>query len=683
MRTKLLSLFSQRILSPWWIFIIDILLTFVAFMLAYVIRMNFLLPEVSAFTFIESAIWSVVTYVFCSLVTKSYRGVIRHTDLGELSRLLYSNLMAMTLLFTLDYLNSRFKVGLVNMPDMVIVLQFIFTFFFLSGFRMLVREIYSFLLRVEKPKQVMIYGAGELGVTAFDILSNNHNENYKIVGFIDDDKSKWSTQLRDIPVTSCPKGMSVGLKKGVKTLVLAISKLKKEKIHEITERCIENNWEVKILPTIDDWLEGKVAGKSVRDIKIEDLLGRDQIQLNLDLISNTFKGKVVMVSGAAGSIGSEIVRQLLRFPIGGLVLLDQAESALYDLQQEISSNISELDCEFIVTDISNLARMKTIFEIHRPHIVFNAAAYKHVPLMEENPYEAVRVNVGGTQNLADLSVEFGVEKFVMISTDKAVNPTNVMGASKRICEIYIQSLAQTENIKTAFITTRFGNVLGSNGSVVPLFKRQIEQGGPVKVTHPDITRYFMTIPEACQLVLEAGAMGNGGEIFVFDMGESVKIADLAKKMIRLSGLKLGEDIEIEYTGLRPGEKLYEELLATSENTLPTHNEKILIGKVRHYQYDEVNRAVSLLLDSLDYEDKMMIVIRMKELVPEFVSENSVYESLDYSMKEAEWQFMKFGNRVRRKQLFTMSVLHRDIDKTKMIFTKEKKVKKVKLKNHTK
>ncbi|WP_372756062.1 polysaccharide biosynthesis protein [Labilibaculum sp.] len=679
MRTKLLSLLGRRILSPWWIFLIDILLTSIAFLLAYVLRLNYHLPEVSASVLIELGVWSIATYSFCFLITKSYRGVIRHTDLGELSRLLYSNLMAISLLFVLDYLNSEYGFGRIDMPDMVIVLQFVFTFFFLAGFRMLVRDVYSFLLRVEKPKHVMIYGAGELGLTAYDILSKNHNENYKIVGFIDDDRSKWSTQLREAPVDSYSKGLAFGLKKGVKILVLAISKLKKEKIREITDFCLENNWEIKILPTVDDMLQGKVAEKSVRDIKIEDILGRDPIQLNLDLISETFRGKIVMVSGAAGSIGSEIVRQLLRFPIGKLVLLDQAESALYDLQQEIKSKHGVLDNELIVTDISNPARMRTLFENHRPHIVFNAAAYKHVPLMEENPYEAVRVNVGGTRNLADLSVEFGVEKFVMISTDKAVNPTNVMGASKRICEIYIQSLAQIASNKTSFITTRFGNVLGSNGSVVPLFKKQIEQGGPVKVTHPDITRYFMTIPEACQLVLEAGAMGKGGEIFVFDMGESVKIADLAKKMIHLAGLKVDEDIKIEYTGLRPGEKLYEELLATSENTLPTYNEKILIGKVRSYNYDEVNFSISLLLESLDCEDEMMIVARMKELVPEFLSENSKYESLDNLREEVELHLIKFGNKARRKELFTMSVLPRDINKTKMTFNKAKKLKS-KLKN---
>jgi FlaA1/EpsC-like NDP-sugar epimerase len=676
MKTKLLSLFNQRITSPWWIFIIDLLLTSFAFMLAYVLRMNLHLPEVSVSTFIETGIWTVVIYALSFLITKSYKGVIRHTDLDELGRLFSANLLAILILFTMDYVNSVAGILALNLPDLVILLQFVFSFFLLTAFRMLVRETYSFLSSCseKEPKRTLIYGAGELGIIAYDLLNEVRDENYKIVGFIDDDKTKWSTKLRDVPVQSFSKALITGIKKKVSILVVAISDLDREKIQEITDFCLENHWEVKILPTINDWLQGKVAEKSVRDIKIEDLLGRDQIKLDLDLISETFRGKKVLISGAAGSIGSEIVRQLLRFPVGKLILLDQAESALYDLEQEIESDFNDVDYELIIADISNVARMKSIFEKHRPNVVFNAAAYKHVPLMEENPYEAVRVNVGGTRNLADLSLKFGVEKFVMISTDKAVNPTNVMGASKRICEIYIQSLAQIKNIKTSFITTRFGNVLGSNGSVVPLFKKQIEQGGPVKVTHPEITRYFMTIPEACQLVLEAGAMGHGGEIFVFDMGKSVKIDDLAKKMIRLAGLRLGKDIKVEYTGLRPGEKLYEELLATSENTLPTYNEKIMIGKVRSYNFKEVNNTISLLLNSLDFENKMMIVARMKKLVPEYISENSAYESLDKPVVDYDWQLIRFGNKVRRKQLFITSILPRDIDKAKMTMDKAKKVK---------
>ena len=643
MKKKLFDLFNRRILSPWWIFVIDLFLVSFAFIIAYVVRLNFNLPNISVWDFLVAGGCCIGVYAFCFLIFSSYKGVIRHTELRELIRLIYTTFSAVVLLFIFDFINQIFDGGVIHVPYLVLVLQFIFSLFFLTGFRLLVREVYAYLSKVEKTKKTIIYGAGDLGLLALEILNKERKENYEVVGFVDDDKNKWATHLRDIQVSSFPKALKNGMKKGVTMLVLAVSKMRKEKISEITELCLENNWEVKVLPAFDDWIDGKMPAKSVRDVKIEDLLGRDEIQLNLQRISQSLIGKTILVSGAAGSIGSEIVRQLLRFPIGKLVLLDQAESALYDLEQELNSKYKKASFELVIGDISNSVRMRRIFEHFTPEIVFNAAAYKHVPLMEDNPYEALNVNVGGTKILADLSVEFGIEKFVMISTDKAVNPTNVMGASKRICEIYIQSLAQRGDIQTAFITTRFGNVLGSNGSVVPLFKKQIEQGGPVRVTHPDITRYFMTIPEACQLVLEAGCMGRGGEIFVFDMGEPVKILDLAKKMIRLAGLKLNVDIQIHFTGLRPGEKLYEELLATNENTLPTHNDKIMIGQVRPHKYAEVNTAISQILYYLNVENNEMIVARMKELIPEFISKNSVYELLDATNHKTEDELLLFSN----------------------------------------
>ncbi|WP_372640261.1 polysaccharide biosynthesis protein [Ancylomarina sp.] len=641
MKARLRKFLNVRIISPWWIFLIDLLLVSIAFVVAYVIRLNFKLPNVSAWEFFVAGGLCVTTYAICFLFFSSYKGVIRHTNLRELIRLIYTNFSAVVILFGLDFINQSFEGNIIHVPYLVLVLQFIFTLFFLTGFRLVVREVYSYLSKVEKTKKTLIYGAGDLGLLALEILNKERKGNYQVVGFVDDDKNKWSTNLHDIKVSGFSKALSVGVKKGVSMLVLAASKMRKERISEITEICLENNWEVKVLPAFDDWIDGKMPAKSVRDVKIEDLLGRDEIQLNLQRISQSLIGKTILISGAAGSIGSEIVRQLLRFPIGKLVLLDQAESALYDLQQEINSKYNKAPFELVIGDVSNSARMRKVFEHFNPEIVFNAAAYKHVPLMEDNPYEAIRVNVGGTRNLADLSVEFGVEQFVMISTDKAVNPTNVMGASKRICEIYIQSLAQRGDIKTSFITTRFGNVLGSNGSVVPLFKKQIEQGGPVRVTHPDITRYFMTIPEACQLVLEAGCMGQGGEIFVFDMGEPVKILDLAKKMIRLAGLKLNIDIHITFTGLRPGEKLYEELLAGNENTLPTHNNRIMIGQVRPHNFDDVNTAISEILHFLNVENNEMIVARMKDLVPEFISKNSIYELLDYYNNESSDDLLVF------------------------------------------
>ncbi|MDQ2178539.1 nucleoside-diphosphate sugar epimerase/dehydratase [Marinifilum sp. D714] len=635
MKKRALKAVQRRILSPWWIFFIDLLLTSLAFSIAYVVRMNFSLPDISVVQFMKIGGASLLAYIISYTIFKSYRGVIRHTDFGELIKLLYSTASGMLILFIFDQINHWIGGSLVHVPHLVVVLHFILSFFFLGGFRMLVRETYAFLTQQKNEKRVFIYGAGDLGVLALEAIKKERKENYQVVGFIDDDARKWKTKLRDVPIFSFPKAMERKEELGVETLILAIADLPKEKTRIITELCLENGLEIKILPAFNNWIHEKIPAKKIRRLKIEDLLGRDEILLDMERISKGLTDKVVLVSGAAGSIGSEMVRQLVRYPLRKLVLLDQAESALYDLQQELIARGINCDYELVIADISNKQRMQKVFEHFHPKIVYNAAAYKHVPLMEENPYEALNVNVKGTKILADLSVRFGVEKFIMVSTDKAVNPTNVMGASKRLCEIYIQALSQNMATNTSFVTTRFGNVLGSNGSVVPLFKRQIEKGGPVTVTHPEITRYFMTIPEACQLVLEAGFMGKGGEIYVFDMGDPVKIADLAKRMIRLSGLTVGEDIDIKYTGLRAGEKLYEELLATKENTKPTHNKKIMIGKVRKHDYMEVNHKISDLLSNLNHESNLEIVARMKDLVPEFISKNSDYEKLDQNQMEKQ------------------------------------------------
>jgi FlaA1/EpsC-like NDP-sugar epimerase len=393
--------------------------------------------------------------------------------------------------------------------------------------------------------------------------------------------------------------------------------------------CLEYNVTPLIVPPVENWINNKLHIQDIKHIKIEDLLHRDPIRLHLEKIKSELAGKVILVTGAAGSIGSEMVRQIINFEPHKLVVLDQAESPLVDLELEILENHPYANLYPVVADICDSVNLDRIFQEHRPQVVFHAAAYKHVPMMERHPEQAVKVNVLGTKNVADMSVAYKAEKFVMISTDKAVNPTNVMGASKRIAEIYIQALNDAiSNSVTRFVTTRFGNVLGSNGSVVPRFKKQIEEGGPITVTHPDITRYFMTIPEACQLVLEAGTMGKGGEVFLFDMGEPVKIIDLAKKMIKLYGLKPYKDIKIEFTGLRPGEKLYEELLNNKENTLPTHHPKIMIAKVSTSSYDHVSSQFGQLVRALDQNDDFLLVEKMKQMVPEFISNCSKYEALD-------------------------------------------------------
>jgi FlaA1/EpsC-like NDP-sugar epimerase len=477
----------------------------------------------------------------------------------------------------------------------------------------------------------LIFGAGEMGKITQHMLENDHHSRIHVLGFIDDDKALIGSRLVGKPIYSeeyvFKKILTV---MEIHEIILAIDKSNIEPARRkaLFDRCLTHGVSIREISPFKDWTNGNLSSKQIKDVKIEDLLGREPIQLNTNSISKGLKNSVVLVTGAAGSIGSEIVRQLMTFELSKVILLDQAESPLYDLQNELLARYSVTKFETVVASVTDRRRMRHVFEKYRPQYVFNAAAYKHVPLMEAAPYEAIRVNVGGTCLLADLSVEYGVNKFVMISTDKAINPTNVMGASKRICEIYIQALAQSNHTKTKFITTRFGNVLGSNGSVIPLFKKQIETGGPVTVTHREIIRYFMTIPEACQLVLESGFMGSGGEIYMFDMGEPVKIYDLAVKMISLAGLRPEEDIPILITGLRPGEKLFEELLADRENTIHTHHPKIKVAKVRPLDFGVVKFAIDALLIASQIESEVELVCRMKSLVPEFISQNSEFSKYD-------------------------------------------------------
>ncbi|MCX6240028.1 MAG: nucleoside-diphosphate sugar epimerase/dehydratase [Bacteroidia bacterium] len=572
-------------------------------------------------------------------IFKPFNGIIRHTATLDIQRILYSLLLSSGLLtiITLSSIGS----GLTSpfmIPFSVLIIHFILCVFLMTWTRLLVRLIYQNLRLYDKKEvRVMIMGAGELGQVSLTALERSANPNYKVIGFIDDNQQLQGKTKAGIPICSLQKAFgSIISSQQVDEIILAVNRggMSDEKVRNLMDLCISRKIVIKEIPPVNDWLTGGLNARQLRHMNIEDLLGRDVIAFDSEGIRERLKESVILVTGGAGSIGSELVRQLLMFDARKVVIVDQAESALYDLQHELlAKGYKSNRFVAMVGDVTNFFRMVQLFERYHPHLVFNAAAYKHVPLMEENPFEAIRVNVGGTQLLANLSIKYGVKKFVMISTDKAVNPTNVMGASKRICEMYIQSQSQLEGIKTHFITTRFGNVLGSNGSVVPLFSKQIVAGGPVTLTHRDITRYFMTIPEACQLVLEAGFMGSGGEIFVFDMGKPVKIYDLAVKMITLAGLEPGRDIEIRETGLRPGEKLYEELLATKENTLPTYHKKILIGKTRECNPVLIHHEVLALLNLLKSATDDQLVSAMKKLVPEFISQNSTFERLDQTISE--------------------------------------------------
>ncbi|MGV8828151.1 MAG: polysaccharide biosynthesis protein [Breznakibacter sp.] len=628
MKRLLSGILSGRIISPWWILLIDMLLISNSFVLASVLELNQYIITLPALALVKSSILVFLVYFLVFVVTKSYRGVIRHTGYEEIKTLSKACLVGFFILMALSFMGSIFQVPTLYIPYVTLTIHLFFSLFLCFIFRMVVKETYSYLTRKSDLVNAYIFGAGELGLITLEAIKSDKAILYNIVGFIDDDPSKWSLNLAALPVMSWEKALHNSDLKNVELIILAKTDVPIERKQEISRECTIRNWKLKVMPSVGNWVNGVSNNNQIRDVRIDDLLGRDEIKLNQLQIMQGLVGKVILVTGAAGSIGSEIVRQLLKFPVKKIVLLDNAESDLYNLQQELILSYCDAPFDLVLADVTNRARIKAVFEQYIPHIVFNAAAYKHVPMLEMNPYEGIRVNIGGVKILADLSIEYGVEKFVMVSTDKAVNPTNVMGATKRICELYIQSLSQLKTVKTSFITTRFGNVLGSNGSVVPLFKKQIEQGGPLTVTHPDITRYFMTIPEACQLVLEAGFMGQGGEIFVFDMGEPVKIDFLAREMVRLAGLIPDVDIPIKYTGLRPGEKLYEELLANKEDTLPTYHDKILIAKVHTPSYFEVNSAVNDLLFALQYDSDVSLVEKMKDLVPEYISSNSHFVVID-------------------------------------------------------
>ena len=612
--------------SRWIVLLIDISLSLQAFFLAYLIRFNFTM-NFGSHDFVGQMPYVALVSFISFLIIGSYKGIVRHTGTKDAVNVFWAaSLIVITLLVSSLLLNKfedRFNLYI---PFGIIAIHYLLNIIFLISSRFIFKYLFNRIINsYKKPKNVLIYGAGDSGLLTYNTLSNSTQSNYKISGFLDDSELKIGKQFNRIKIFN-PKNIDKKFikKHQIDEIIVSIQNIKPFALFEKVDALTNLPVVIKMVPPVDQWIDGKLNIGQIQEVKIEDLLERAPIQIDNPVLQKAFEGKVIMITGAAGSIGSEIANQLSNYKYSQLILLDQAESDLYELQQDfVRNNVENFSIE--LADIRNEKRLNDIFSAYKIDLLFHAAAYKHVPLMEDNPYEAVKVNIYGTGLLMNLAIKNHVEKFIMVSTDKAVNPTNVMGATKRVSEIYANCL--NSEGKTKFVTTRFGNVLGSNGSVIPLFKKQIENGGPLTVTHKDITRYFMTIPEACQLVLEAGIMGNGGEIYVFDMGKSVKIFELAKKMIHLSGMKYPEDIDIKVTGLRPGEKLYEELLSNEENTIPTYNNKILIAKTENINVKQKKLAIENLTgtDNISNEE---IVSRLKVIVPEYISNNSVFEKLD-------------------------------------------------------
>jgi FlaA1/EpsC-like NDP-sugar epimerase len=636
---------NLKIVPRWLIVLVDAMIVFHAAFFAFFVRFNFNLDFVDRFQILPAVLVFTALAVISMFISRSFIGIVRHTHIGDLINMM--KMLGLSHFFLLVIKSVNQQLLLVDnsffLPFSVGLIATLLAFPLLIGYRLIVKEIYQKLISYNSRsnnKKVAIFGAGSAGILTYQTLVGNGKSKYQPVAFIDDDPGKSGKLLFGKKIFLGNEGLKQAFEKlEVEELVIAINKLDIQRKREIIDICLELGIPSKIIPPADEWFDVGISlkTKDIRDVKIEDLLSREEIKMEKKAIVDEIKDKVILVTGAAGSIGSELSRQLMRCKPSRVILLDQAESALYDIQQELKSQPGASKIEYLLADIRNVSRMREIFDLYKPQIVFHAAAYKHVPLMEAYPEEAIQCNVLGTKKLADLSAEFFVEKFVMVSTDKAVNPTNVMGASKRLAEMYVQSLDQHiqaigSNGITRFITTRFGNVLGSNGSVIPLFQKQIMEGGPVTVTHAEIVRYFMTIPEACQLVLEAGAMGQGGEIFVFDMGEPVKIVDLAKKMIRLSGKKLNEDIKIEFTGLRAGEKLYEELLNNQEQVIDTYHPKIKIAKVRPADFDAIVDQLQDFEELIKLKDEFQLVGHLKQLVPEYISNYSRFSELDKAHK---------------------------------------------------
>lgn len=614
----------------WIVFLIDLVICLFSISFAFFIRFEFRFSQ----EHFQSLLNVVPVVIFIRAISffifRSYAGLIRYTSAKDTERIFMVVTAGSMFLFIGNFTYFHYQ-NIFFIPNSILAIDYIATAFIMIGSRLVVKSLYYTLKEVGSHRErVIIYGAEQFAAATKRTLDREGGSNFKVVAFVDVYNRDEGKKLEDVPIYNTDKIDMLLEKHNVSKLIIARKNIDPQKKNQLVEKCLNYNVKVLTVPDVNNWINGELSFNQIKGIKIEDLLERPPIVLDKKRIQNDIKGQTILVTGAAGSIGSELVRQISKFHPKKIILFDQAESPLYDIELELKEKHHFYNFDVVIGSISNPYRIRKTFEVFRPSMVFHAAAYKHVPLMENNPTEAVFNNVYGTKNVADLSVEFGVKKFVMVSTDKAVNPTNVMGASKRISEIYTQTLNSVSS--TRFITTRFGNVLGSNGSVIPRFKQQIEKGGPVTITHPEVTRFFMTIPEACQLVLEAGAMGNGGEVFIFDMGKSVKILDLAKKMIKLSGLVLGKDIQINFTGLRPGEKLYEELLNNKENTIPTYHSQIMIAKVQDYKPEAVFAKTNRLIEILPSHNNFALVRYMKDIVPEYISQNSLFEELDKQKK---------------------------------------------------